>query len=149
MDHEIPKFLIEQKMHIYQTVGNVSMTWWASSILFCASILASVWLKRDLISALPYFGLLGGVLATFFLSLVVFGVCLYVYACDLQSDLEVSLRKIHASSRSFDPELDLLKRGILDATSSFILIAGAWLVLWRSLAAGRPKKLAMRKGAKT
>jgi hypothetical protein len=42
-DKDNPRFLLEQKIASLNTVANVSMTWWVSSVVFCALIFAAVW----------------------------------------------------------------------------------------------------------
>ena len=65
-DKDNPRFLLEQKIASLNTVANVSMTWWVSSIVFCGAIFAAVWLYRGDLFESGIMKSLGRVLLIFF-----------------------------------------------------------------------------------
>jgi len=133
------QFLIEQKIEVFRTVCDISMLWWVSSVVFCASILAALWIKRCELEHLPYLGRLSlsALLSVFFISIIFYGVWVYWYFSVLQGDLAKLLHQIKASPTTFDTELNLAKLAILTGASSFGIVLIIWVILicaiWRSL----------------
>ena len=72
-NNEETRFLLGQKLAYVNTLASVCMTWWVSSIVFCGSILAAVWLYRDKLIVSGLIHLLGVFLSLFFAGIAVFG----------------------------------------------------------------------------
>ncbi len=71
---EILNIILQHKLSFLDTMSNVAMLWWVSSVVFCGYIIAAVWMKRDEIEKkdfpLPWFFF---IVFAFFFSIVVFG----------------------------------------------------------------------------
>lgn len=135
-DTEETRFLLGQKLAFANTVSQVSMTWWVSSVVFCASILAAVWLKRaDLIESGIFYPL-GIFLCFFFAGVVIFGAQItWHYLRDLRQDLS-NLPKKADGEAFFSTELKTFKRSMFIGTASFFLILIVWVFFLIGLALG-------------
>lgn len=76
--HPNSTILIPKKLDFAINMGIVGITWWVSSVVFCGSIFAGVWLQRAELTANPtaLFWLGVGVMA-FLASVVAFGLFLF------------------------------------------------------------------------
>lgn len=132
--NEILRFLIEQKMSSLHTAGSVCMTWWVSSVVFCGSILAAVWLqKSDLVKA-GVFILVGLslVLTVFFASIVLFGIVAIKYLWKFCRDMRKLTKRLNYGG-SFETEITYFIRAMKLGTWSFALVFVAWVILCISL----------------
>lgn len=139
-------FLLKQKLAYAHTVATVCMTWWVSSVVFCGSILAAVWLKREEMRQPSILFPLGCFLALFFASASGFGAQItWGYLPRLDNDLSTLLNKTgkqHSFSNEtgkqhpFSNEVATFRRSMLIGTISFLLILAVWLYLWYGLYAG-------------
>jgi len=128
--NETLRFLIEQKLSSMNTAGNVCMTWWVSSVVFCGSILAAVWLQRSELAKAGGF-LLGGlslVLTVFFAGTVLFGVVAIKYLKKFRRDI-CKLTKGLNRGRVFQTEVTYFIGAMEIGTWSFALVFVAWVIL--------------------
>jgi hypothetical protein len=133
VEKDTSQSLLEQKIASLGTLANVCVTWWVSSVVFCGSILAAVWLNRRELVESNIIGLLGFLLLTFFLSIIGFGALVIVYLCKLYKEV----KRKHRSY--FSREIKYFIWAMAVGTSSFILILGGWIVLWEWLWSGSLK----------
>lgn len=122
---EVACFLLEQKISSMNTAGTVCMTWWVSSVVFCGSILAAIWLKKSEIATSRFllFGL-SFVLTIFFIGVVLFGIAAIQYL----KRLTVDLSKL-AYGNVFLTEVTYFIWAMKIGTWSFGLILSAWFIL--------------------
>ena len=142
IDKETIQFLLKHKLSYLNTVATVCMSWWVSSIVFCGTILAAVWLKRgDLVKSdiiLP----LGGVVAFFFLTFICFGICALIHLGKFRDDISTLSGKLKPEglkpffSNIFKREINSIWWGILIGITTFILILGVWFYLFIGLYKG-------------
>jgi hypothetical protein len=139
-DKDNPRFLLEQKIASLNTVANVGMTWWVSSIIFCGSIFAAVWLYRGDLVESGIMKSLGRVLLIFFLGVIVFGGLIIVYLCKVRKEIS-ALSAALGGKGYFSIELNFFISAMIVGTLSFLLIAVVWIFLYTGLSAGtwRPK----------
>jgi phage shock protein PspC (stress-responsive transcriptional regulator) len=147
MNHDTAQFLVTQKLQTFNNICSLCMAWWTSSVVFSAAIVSGVWLKKKQIADLPYFGLLGAVIAVFFISLVVFGGFIFAYTFYIDRELSTLVAAAGGVRDMFHLEVVLLRLCIADAVSSFLLIIAAWIVLWRMLSHSRGRPNAQQKKA--
>ena len=121
---------LEQKVTSLGTLANVCVTWWVSSVVFCGSILAAVWINRGELVESNVIGWLGFFLFMFFLSIIGFGILVIVYLCRLHREL----KRNHKGY--FSREIKFFIWAMSVGTSSFILILVGWLCLWIGLSSG-------------
>ena len=55
MDSDLLTTLLQKKLDFVTTLANIGMTWWVSSVVFCGSILAAVWVYRKEVASSPLF----------------------------------------------------------------------------------------------
>lgn len=146
-DNETLYFLIEQKLTYLNTVAKVCMSWWVSSIVFCGTILAAVWLRRAELVDSGIIKLLGIAVAGFFASFIYFGItaiwCLNKLKTEI-SDLIKSLKSANSKQipeTAFKIEIDSIKRAIEIGIGTFILILIVWILLCLNLYQGCCKNL--------
>jgi hypothetical protein len=72
-DAESLRKVLEAKTAYLSTVVSACMLWWVSSVVFCGSVLSSVYVKRREVKRLRHVDWFLGIVAFFFLSIVVFG----------------------------------------------------------------------------
>lgn len=130
------RFLLGQKLAYANTLASVCMTWWVSSIVFCGSILAAVWLYRNELINSGMIHLLGVLLSLFFAGIVIFGAQItWNYLPKLGKDLS-SLPKKSNGDDFFSTEFSTFKWSMVIGTISFLFILGVWIILWACLASG-------------
>ncbi|HEU0144057.1 MAG TPA: hypothetical protein VFQ47_04665 [Nitrososphaera sp.] len=131
---ETLRFLIEQKMASMNTAGNVCMTWWVSSVVFCGSILAAVWLQREELAKSGFFLLasFSFVLTVFFAGIVIFGIVAIKYLKKFHKDIFALAKELNQEG-VFCTEVIYFKRAMEIGTGSFALIFIAWIILCISL----------------
>ncbi|HEY0005552.1 MAG TPA: hypothetical protein VGB17_12140 [Pyrinomonadaceae bacterium] len=138
---ENARFLLEQKLGYINMAGNVCTTWWVSSVVFCASILAAVWLNRtELVQAGIIFWL-GLILFVFFGSIVTFGTVSVFHLRKVRAEISRLAGLLDKDEKDFfSTELTAFRNSLIIATSSFVLIWGGWTALWLGLWFGYWKK---------
>jgi hypothetical protein len=121
------EIILESKLKFLDTLASVGMSWWVSGIVFCATILAGCWLKRDTVIKVPFFQLFCATLTVFYLSVVGFGAFMAFETRNLAREVQQLL--------SSDPgtPFQTVFYGYLIGTTSFVLIALCWLGLWLEL----------------
>jgi len=130
------RFLLEQKLALMNMAGNVCMAWWVSSVVFCGSILAVVWLNRSELVESGMIDLLGIALSIFFVSIINFGaLIIWFYLGNLRKEICDLTKK-----EFFSTELSTLKWTMINGTFSFFLILLLWIVIWIGLSSGWWKK---------
>lgn len=135
-EHERRSFLLEQKLASLNAVANMCMTWWVSSVVFCGSILAGVWLQREEIVKSGVLFALGFTLSVFFAGVVAFGAVIWgKYLPALDDDLS-DLASTSGVGGSFSNELTTFRWGMGIGTGSFFFILVVWLILWCHLSPG-------------
>lgn len=128
--NETLRFLIEQKISSMNTAGNICMTWWVSSVLFCGSVLAAVWLqKAELVKSgsLLLVGL-SLVLTAFFAGIVLFGIVAIKYLKKFEGDICRLTNQLHHHG-IFRTETAYFIRAMKIGAWSFALILIAWVGL--------------------
>ena len=130
--NETLRFVLEQKISFTNMLGNVCMTWWVSSVVFCGSILAAVWLNKQELAASGVIGWLGFVLFFFFATVVCFGILVIRYLDKLQKEISTLAKELNHEG-FFSNELSIFKLGMIDGTSSFALVLIVWVILWIGL----------------
>ena len=135
-ERERKRLLLEQKLASLNAVANMCMTWWVSSVVFCGSILAGVWLQREEIVKSGVLFALGLTLSVFFAGVVAFGAVIWrKYLPALGGELS-DLARSSGVGGSFSNELSTFRWGMGIGTGSFFFILVVWLILWCHLSPG-------------
>ena len=132
-DDEETRFLLGRKLDYASTLANVCMTWWVSSLVFCGSIFAAVWIAKDDLITAKLLAPLGIFIALFFAGLAFFGGQItWGYLRKLRDDLS-SLPKKVDEENFLSTELSTFRWSMTTGTVSFIFIFIAWNVFWTQL----------------
>lgn len=122
--------LLERKLEYASTMGNVCMTWWVSSLVFCGTIFAAVWVERVPLRAAGISWALGIFISLFFLGLVAFGVQIrVVYLRNIGKDLE-GLPTYGGHKHVLSTELSTFRWSMNIGIFSFLFILIAWVYLF-------------------
>lgn len=136
-DDDETRFLLGRKLDYVNTLAHLAMTWWVSSLVFCGSIFAAVWIERDKLVNGGIFCQLGNFLSLFFAGLVVFGAQItWRYLPRLRKDLS-SLPKKPNGEDFFSTELSTFFWSMAVGTISFLCILIGWILFWRRFATCR------------
>jgi len=125
--------LLNQEFNLLNTIANVGMTWWVSSIVFCGSALGGIWVKRPEVIKMSHFGLLGFFLGVFFGSIVLFGVLMIYATVKLQTEIELLQSELNIMGHIDHVGFIAIKYGYALGTTSFILVLLIWILMWRDL----------------
>ena len=125
--HKRLQFLLEKKLASLQLVATLCMSWWISSVAFCATILAAVWLQREQIVKSGILLPLGLILSVFFAGVFIFGVVMLRYRRRLREEMS----KLAAGDEvNFSNELSTFRWAMAIGTGSFFFILLVWLFFW-------------------
>ncbi len=129
---ETARFLFEQKIRCVNTVANVCMSWYVSTVVFYGTILGVVWWnRRDLTNSKAIFWL-GWILTFFFAGVLYYGITFIKYLKQLDRQISDFTKEVGYEG-FFAHEMFTFKRAMWIGTLSFSLILLAWLVLWGGL----------------
>lgn len=141
-NNETLRFLIEQKTTYLNSVVNVCMLWWVSSIVFYGSILAAMWLKQtelkkwlkqDAKRKVLNIGLLKGALLGFFLATALFGVAILFYSFPIQSEISALATKLGYEGNYFYNEMWGFRVAMSFGIGSFFFVCFIWHRFWLHL----------------
>jgi hypothetical protein len=133
-NNETIRFLIEQKITYINSIVNVCMLWWVSSVVFYGSVLAAVWLKQaELKKKKLILNLLGLTLSVLFLATAAFGVLVINYSLYIQKDIDTLVTNLGGPYNFFNTELTGFRRAMGFGIGSFILITLIWIWFWFQL----------------
>jgi hypothetical protein len=114
-----------------RTLMQISMTWWVSATVLCASILGASWVRRrDIRKAGPLTTRwLFGSVTMFFLTIVAYGVTSAVSVADLGNQLQIACDATPGRCTPGYAALmsSRMQIGLWIGTSSFILYTIAWV----------------------
>ena len=122
--------LVELKISQLNSIQSVGMTWWVSSCVLCASIIAGIWKFGQALAGNPLLRALRRALGFFFFSIVAFGGFMTAHSLVLAHELS-ALHADFASRFWWDCFATSIAYAI--ATSSFILVTIAWFTLVQHL----------------
>ena len=120
--------MMAAKLRFLETMASVGMSWWVSGVVFCATVLAVFWLKREVVVTVPFFHLLCVTLTVFYASIVFFGLFISWEAWQLEKEVRRTFGDTAAGAT-----FETVEYGYLIGTTSFALIATCWLGLWKVL----------------
>jgi hypothetical protein len=142
MDQDSVKFLIERKIDFLNSVAQVCVIWWASSVVFCGSILAGVWAKREELKERKLLHSLGFVLLVFFSSIVVSGyIAISRYLRNVQKEIADLTKQLGFQDEFFHTEVSSFESAMWAGISSFVIVWAAWIFMWGLLWWRLPPKL--------
>jgi hypothetical protein len=129
--NETTRFLIEQKITYINSVINVCMLWWVSTVVFYGSVLAAVWLKqKELKQQRLILKLLGRTLSVLFLATAAFGVLVISYSLSIQAEIDTLVDSLKGPDNFFATELSGFRRAMGFGIGSFLLITLIWIWFW-------------------
>ena len=126
------RFLFEQKIKCVNTIGNVCMSWYVSTVVFYGTILAVVWWNRQDLTNSKVILWLGCLLTVFFIGVLYYGITFIKYLNRLDEQISEFTKQLEHEG-FFSHEIFTFKRAMLIGTLSFGIILLAWLVLWIGL----------------
>ena len=141
MDDQTIRFLIEQKISFINSALNACMLWWVSSIVFCGTVLAAVWIKRD---ELQQQRLITGtfiILSIFFLSVTGFGLSAIYFLAVVETEIAFLASSLKTQddlllmqlSNFFGTELGAFRVAMWIGAGSFAFVWLSLLYMWRKL----------------
>jgi hypothetical protein len=127
--------LLNNKFEFLRTLADVSMNWWVSGVVFCASFLAAVWLKRDKIAPSAVFPWLRWGLTYFFASIVAYGIVAMWMVRRLESEARRILSQLKLADAQIGAlsEFDTVFYALGLGTTSFVIVLAGWIVLCRAI----------------
>ncbi|HEX7998576.1 MAG TPA: polymer-forming cytoskeletal protein [Pyrinomonadaceae bacterium] len=129
--NETIRFLVEQKTTYVNSIINVCMLWWVSSVVFYGSVLAAVWLKQKELKEHRFIlNLLGLTLSVLFLSTAAFGLLVIRYSFQIQGEIDTLVDSLKGPDNFFDTELSGFRRAMGFGIGSFLLITLIWIWFW-------------------
>lgn len=134
MDSTLVQTMLEQKLQFLDTISQASMMWWVSSVVFCATIIGAIWLKRSQWEDIPTPRLFKLLIAIFLLSVVNYGFFVAILALKVKSELHQLMAQLKIPSSMhhvFDTEFNSITMCMINGTSSFIIMLICWFVIWR------------------
>lgn len=135
MNDEIVKILLQEKLTFLNTVANSYMLWWVSSILFCGSILSTVWIKQKEILSINKkgFNFFFVVVNFLFLSIIGFGVFGVIGLSKIKSEYDLLIATSKSSIIVPNSEFSSIQIGILIGTTSFLFVLVVWNLIYFQL----------------
>ena len=129
-----PTFYIEQKLKLLQTIGQVTMLWWVTVIVLCATTIVAAWKHRDEIHNRAHVHL-GGIAVFFLFTLfLAYGYFVLRYVNGFSADVRPLLKLAGANETVFDAEVIFFRRAMYTALLDYVVLFLAWVVVWISLA---------------
>ena len=123
------EFMVENSLEMLKSYQSIGMRWWATSVVFCASILGAIWRNRTYLIQHPLLKSLELAIAFFMISIVAFGAMMAYHCWSMLHDfLQLSTQNT-GNLIHFEKEFWVTTWGYLIATSSFVLITISWFVL--------------------
>ena len=137
------ELLLTHKLAMLDLTATTSMTWWVSSVVFGAAIIAAVFTHKTKLSKLPGINLICFFITLFFITFPAYG--LWIVHCNemLQEELVALLTEYKRGSTGLY-EFTAVKVAMYMGTSNFILLLGAWLWLWHLISTERKQYLINR-----
>jgi len=136
MTEETVRFLIEQKITFINTAVNACMLWWVSSIVFCGSVLAAVWIKRDELRKERFISWTGVILSTLFLAIACFGFLAIYFIGKGKTEISSLAVDLKYQGDFFGTELEVFQWAMWLGAISFLFVFLVWLFMWRWLSKG-------------
>jgi hypothetical protein len=131
MEPETIRHLLEQKISYINAIGNVSMLWWVTSVVFCVSILATVWKNReDLAEQKLAVWLVGIAGSGLFLGIILYGFSVILYLNSTEREISELAISLNAKADFFSTEIWLFRRAMLIGTSSFAGVLILWIIMF-------------------
>lgn len=123
--------VLAKKLDFLSTIASVSMSWWVSGVVFCATFVGVVYNFRSRIEDPTVIRLLEFGLGAFFLSCVCYGFIAVLGTSRLEDETNRILRVLQESGElGYTPgmsEFAIVKRAITLGTTSFGLLLSAWV----------------------
>jgi len=140
MELETIRHLLEQKVSYVNAIGNVSMLWWVTSVVFCVSILATVWKnRRDLVEEKWAVWLVGIAGSGLFLGIIFYGISVILYLDSIERELSELAVSLSAKADFFSTDIWLFRRAMQIGTSSFAGVLILWIVMFVVLLLAKKK----------
>ncbi len=134
MDDQTIRFLIEQKISFINSALNACMLWWVSSIVFCGTVLAAVWIKKEELQKQRLITGMFIILSIFFLSITGFGSSAIYFLSMTEDEISFLASTLKTQDALFRIELDNFFRTELRAFQLAMWIgAGSFAFVWISL----------------
>ena len=130
MNNEILQIMLQKNLDFLATLLSACMTWWVSSVVFCGSLIAGIWLKKDDIKKMgSYFHWFFFVASVFVASVVCFGFWVVWVSSRLEGEHDQIIDMLKAGS-GLHVEFAALREGMILGTSSFVLVLITIIGLW-------------------
>lgn len=133
LDAATARFILEQKVSFLNTLGNVSMLWWVTSVVFSLSILAGVWKFREQLVEKKWIKVIGMFGFVFFSTIVLYGVAVFLYIYFVSAEIIKYAKSLEISFNYIYAELVLFQTAITLGTITFVGI----LFLWTKMCFGQ------------
>ena len=130
--------LLGSKYEFLSVYANLSMLWWVSSIVFCASVIAAVWRFQSEIFNMPrlYINILFFVGSVFFITIVAYGSLAVFFVKWMEQEILYVAERLSIADVTFF-EYTAFRILVLLGTTSFILVLILWIALWLHFARGK------------
>jgi hypothetical protein len=123
--------ILEAKLNFVSSLAYTLMFWWASSVAFCGSLIAAVWIRRDDLRSFHELYLFCAVVWIFIFTIAIFGCIMIPYTYKLKKEAIFLIRKIPGCEGLRLPEFDIITTGLIAGSSSFVFALIVWCGIWR------------------
>ena len=127
---EDKRFLVEQKIDLFQTVATISITWWVSVIVVHVSLVAWMWLNRKEIRKTALFWLSSFLGGFFILLSAAHGITVKIYFDNVNRDIISLLSDSGLDSGAFESEFRFAEMAILNGIIAIMIVFVAYLMIW-------------------
>jgi lysylphosphatidylglycerol synthetase-like protein (DUF2156 family) len=125
LDKDLLKLLIDRNLTFMELVAYTTMTWWASSIVFCATIIGLSWWHRERVAGLRRLNWFCWAISAFFVSLPLYTILVFFLLVEIETETRWLL--FRAGSRYHAP---FAFRAVEVAVGYAGLCISVVLILW-------------------
>lgn len=133
MDEATIRLLIEQKITFVNAAVNAGMLWWVSSIVFCGSVFAAVWMKRADLRKEKVFDWTRRIISIFFLAIASFGFLAICFIEKEKTEISSLAAGLKYQGNFFGTELQVFQYAMAIGAISFLFLFVAWQLMCRRL----------------
>lgn len=134
-DADILIALIEGNQQFLQTLVETGMSWWVSSVAFCAAVVVAIWLNRDNVMELYAkhrlaYQVFMSLVLIFLLSVVGYGLWMIRSVLGIKEQLAGLIEGAEANLHYSYFEFTSIGVAFVIGTTSFMILSVIWVVVW-------------------
>ena len=132
MNNEVLKILLDHKLSFLDTIAQTSMLWWVSSIVFCCTIIAVLWHRREDIIKIPGLNMVCFLITVLLASFPVYAIWVILGTNKIEYETKYILKTLELPTDLLF-EFTGIKIALFIGGTTFFLVLIAWLWIWKKL----------------